>query len=294
MKTADFNFGETWEQFKEPFKKHPIRTFVVCLIAALVLYAGVNVGLSEVVRQNSFDMYMLAAELLTESGPKFTEESQVHAEMVRLYVNHLDQRELAGVVRLLYPEYDYKRVLASRLQALEKAENNEQARNAIWQAGIQSNRLYSIGSRFSRSPFGWFKSEALPDWLLTALEYALAESHEMVNKLEEERTRVNALAACRANRRAVLRLSLARLGYDNKEKIEQFLSDVKRAYKYTTIVANKKEYAQSKEQILKWADSEARRIKILEAMLDGDMDEVCELLREAIEKAFEEHSEETA
>lgn len=85
-------------------------------------------------------------------------------------------------------------------------------------------------------------------------------------------------------------LSLTRLGRGNKEKAQQFLSDVNRAYKYTKIVANKQETEQSKQQILKWAHSEARRVEILEAMLADDMDTVSELLREAIEKAFEERN----
>jgi len=294
MKTVKFNFGETLEQFKEPFKKHPIRMFGICLIIAVVLYAVVNIGLSEIVHQNSFDMHMLAAEMLTEVGPNFTDESRDHARMIRLYVDHLDQREYVGVVKLLYPAYDYKRVLEPRLQALEEATNNEEARYAILQAGVQAKRLYSIGSRFSRSPFRfrWFKSEDLQDWLLKSLEDALAEAHEAVNKLEEEGTKNNALAACRANRRSVLRLSLTRLGYDNKEKIEKFLRDIKRAHKYTMIVATEQTDEKDKKEVLSWADSEGRRAKIVEKLLANDIDGACDLLREAIEKAYKKREAE--
>lgn len=38
--------------------------------------AVVNIGLSEVVRQNSIDMQMLAGELITESGPPSSRKSR--------------------------------------------------------------------------------------------------------------------------------------------------------------------------------------------------------------------------
>lgn len=293
MKNVSFNFGEIWEKFKGPLEKHLIWKFGISLLIALVLYAVVNIGLSdsEVMRHNSMDMHMLATELLAESGPEFVKESKEHAKAIRLYVDHIGKRKRGLLLHLLYPEYNYKTVLSSELQSLEKAATMEEAKAAIWQAGVVSNKLSRMGGKFSRNPFSFFKTEVLPDWLLTDLEDALAKSHEMVNKLEKEHNMASALASCRANREAILRLFLARLGYDDQQTIRKFKKDVKRAEKYTRIVVDEEEDEKTKAKILEWAESEARRAKILDVMLANKMDEACDLLREAIEKAFKKKEE---
>ena len=188
-------------------------------------------------------------------------------------------------------------MFASVLPALEKAveeQDDEMAKKAIWRAGEATNKLYMRGKRFPWSPIDWFNSEDLPNWLLTDLNNAFVESHKLVNKLKSDQTQEAAIEACVANRRTILLLFLARLGYDDQKTIREFLSDVKLSYDYTNAVADKEENKETKEEILKVARSENRRVKILEAMLANDMDKVCDLLREAIEKAFEEREKSEA
>lgn len=294
MNFEKFSLGETVAKFFEPFKKRTFWMIIASVIVGLILFVVVNIGFAEVVRQNSYDMHMLAAEQLNELGPCYISESVRHSEMIKQYTKHLEQRQLAALVRVLFPTYSPKKVLASAEKALEKAAKGgqEEAKTAIWKAGVASNQLYMLGKRLSRSPIAWFESEDLPRWLLTDLNNAFVESHELVNKLKSDQTQEAAVEACVANRKTILLLFLARLGYDDQKTIREFLSDVELSYEYTKAVADKEENKETKEEILEVARSEERRVKILEAMLANDMDRVCHLLTEAVERAYEKREAE--
>lgn len=291
MERTKFIFHQFKSDFFKPLsKKYRFLTVSASLIIGLAFYLGIDIGLAEMVRQNSYDMHMLAAELLTDSGP-YTHARSEHAEMVKRYTEHLEDRHLAVLLRLLFPTLSPEKALASASKGLDKAEKEKEAKEAIWQAGMVSNRLYLLGMRFPRSPSAWFDSEVIPEQWLEDLDCALAESRKAIGKLQEEQTPNRALESCTANRKTILLLfPVARLGSNREEikgKIEEFRKVVVQAEKYTRIVANKKENIENREQILEWADSEQRRVEISKAMLDKDMERVCELLTEAIEKAFE-------
>ena len=291
---TQLNFKQIMVKFFQPLTKHPIWTVVASVIIGITLYVGVDIGLAELVRQNSFDIHMLAAEQLNELGPCFIGERREHAEMIKKYTDHLEERQLAPILRLLYPHYSPKKVFASTLSDLEKAENGEEAKKAIWQAGEASNQLYMLGKLFPRSPIEQFKSEDLPDWLVKDVNDGLTRSHELVDELKDSQTLEAAVAACRANRKTILLLFLARLGYDNEEKIKSFLSDVERARDCTLLIAKRMvEDKTNKELLYETARSEDRRIKILEVMLakDKDMEKICPLLTEAIKRAYKKKEE---
>ena len=289
MSSVKFNFRETVEKFFVPLRKYPIRTAISSVLVAIALYVGIDILIAELVRQNTYDIHMLASEMIIELGPDLAYESGQHAEMIKQYNKHLEQRQLAGILRVLYPKYSPEKALASSLSGLEKAAKGkeEEAKKAIWQAGLASHRLYRLGKRFPQSPYKWFESEGLPDWLLIDLDNALDDSSKMVYKLEKEKTPEVAVESCRANRRAILLIFLARLSYDNEEKIKHFLSDVEKARDCTISLARKEKDKKKQEWLYEVAKSEDRRVQILEAMLANKIDRVCDLLREAIETAFE-------
>lgn len=282
---------QTIVKFFEPLnKKYRFLTVSASVIIGIALYVGVDIGLAEVVRQNTYDIHMLASELLIELGPDFTSETGRHAEMIKQYTDQLEQRHLATILRVLYPTYSPRKVLAYTLSGLEKAakdKKEEESKKAILEAGLASNQLYMRGMRFPRSPIVWFDSEDLPDQLLMDLDKALAESHELVDKLEKDRTPEAAIESCRANRKAILLLFLSRLGHDNEEKIKRFQSEVEQARDCTRLLARTEKDKKKQKWLYEVAESEDRRVKILDAMLANDMDRVCDLLREAIEIAFE-------
>ncbi len=236
MKLVAFSFSETVKRFFEPLSKYPYWTLTITAFIVAILHTG----LAGLVKQNSYDIRMLAAEQLNELGPDYADESKLHVYMINQYTDQLEQRHFAAILRLLYPKYSPKKAFASALLDLEglekiaKDKKEEEAKKAIWQAGLASNQLYMLGKRFPWSPIAWFKSKDLPGWLLTDLDKALAESHELVDKLENVQTMEAAVAACRANRKAILLLCLSRLDYDNQERIREFQIDVRRARLHTT------------------------------------------------------------
>ena len=288
MKSALFsNLRQTMFRFFEPLTKHTFWTVSASIIIGMALYVGIDIGLAELVRQNSYDVHMLTTELLTEVGPSLIYESAEHAEMIQLYVDHLEERNLAALLRVLYPKYSPEKVLMSKAWALKYANTEEEARNAIWQTGLVSNHLHMRGKRFPRSPVRWFESENVPDWLLMDLEKALDTFHELVDKLEKYPNRESGIEACRADRRAILLLFIARLGYYDEEKIEAFRTDVGRSRDCIRALTKGEKDKGEQEFLYDLADTENRRVKILDAMLVNDMDRVNDILREAIEKAFE-------
>lgn len=276
------------KKFFRPLIKHPFYTVITSVIIGIAFFRCVD--LPELIRQNTDDILMLSSEIIIELGPNLPEESKRHAEMVKQYSRHLEQRQLAGIVRVLYPQYSPKKTLTSLSSDLEKAAEGteEEAKKAIWKAGLTSNQLYKLCKRFPRSFYKWFKTEKLPDWLLEDLNKALAESTLMLNKLEKERTPEAAVDSCRANRKAILLLFLARLGYDNEEKIKYFKEEVERARDCTRKLAQENTEDKKKHEWLSnVAKSEDRRVNILGAMLDKDMKTVRKLLTEAIKEALE-------
>ena len=293
MKSLISIFREKGVLFFDPIKRHPVLMFVVTVIVSSLLYLSVNIGIAEVVRQNSYDIHILAAEQLNEIGPGFANESEQYAEIINRYTEHMEKRRLATLLRLLCPRYSPKKALASVQRGLKKAaedKDEQKAEQAIYQAGLASNRLYVLSKRFLRSPIVWFKSEVVSDQLLADLDEALTKSTELADKLESERTMDAAIAACRGNRKGILLLFLYRLGFNDKEKIERFLIDIKRARDCTILLAERTGDETKQKFLYETASSENRRVKILEAMLDKDMEKACHLLTEAIERAFEKNT----
>ena len=131
--------------------------------------------------------------------------------------------------------------MRSALSALEQAKDDKEAEVAIQQAGLAVYEIYRASKSFPRSPILWFKSEVVPAKLLQELETAFDASTAMIDTLEKERTVDAAIRACRANREAILLLSLARLGFDNEERIRGFLKEVERSRDCTRQIADEEQ-----------------------------------------------------
>lgn len=283
---------QTLSEFFAPLnKKHRRKKITIAFLISIVLYVVVNIGLAEVIHQNTFRIHMLAAELIIEHGPELNIESSGHAKMVQLYVDHLEEGYIAKIVGLLYPTYSPDRVLSSLAPALDiaaTADNEEIPKKAIWQAGLAIDKLYMISEKFPRSPIKWFNSENLSEELIVDVNDAIEISANKVGELETNPDRNTAIAACRANRRAILLLALYRLGYEDKEKIESFRNTVEKAHNIITDIAQNEPDGNERDFLYSIAGSELRRVNILNALIDNDIERACEILRKAIEKTYEE------
>lgn len=280
-------FHQTIKRYFLPLTTHPIRMVIVAVTVSVALYISVDILLAEVIRQSSPRIHILSAEQLIDFGPDFSEESKPHAEMIRLYTKHLEGKQLGFILRWLYPQHSMSRQFAPVLADLDVASTEEEAKNAIRKAGQVSLQLYKRYKNFPKSPKEWFNSEELPEWLLTDINTSLVESARMAKKLENDRTYDVAIETCRRNRHSILLLSLGQLGYNDKEEIQRFLHNVRRVRDYTRVIAEKTEDENTQRFLYNMIKSEERRIRVLEAMLTGNTDEVCKILKKAIEIAFE-------
>lgn len=271
---------ERLEKFFESIRTHPIQIVSSSVIVALVLYIGVNTGFAELVRQNAHRIHMLACEPLTESGPDLIEANTEHAEMVQVYVEHMQQSNLAAILGLLYPECSLKNQLDSVWLPLTNAPvDDERVREVNCVAGKQINGLCERAEELSRRPIIWFTSKYTPDEMLRDTDNMLPKSQELVGTFEKELLVENAPEACEDNRRTMLLLFMARLSYNiNSQK--RFLDSFRRIVE--TYVKRKEELTRKfgegsaqKELLMIFGGSEERRLTILEAMSANDMDQVC-------------------
>lgn len=298
MSPTKFSFRQCILVIFQPLIKHPFQTVSASVIIGLALYVGTDIFLAELIRQNSYGIQMLSIEMLIEHGPEYATEGKKYVEVIdQYYIKHLEQRKLAGILRFLYPSLSPQKILASTKEALEKAAegDEEEAKEAIRQAGQVINQLFQRSERFPRSPVRWFESEHVPDWSLTDLDDAFDTFHDQINELENAQTlnvaEDECRISCRYGRRALLLLFLARLGYDNEEqKIERFLSDTRKA---VDLELNFEEtYPTEKQLFCNWAKNMELRAKVVESMLSDDMDRACMLLRETFERALKAFEEE--
>ncbi|MCK4791079.1 MAG: hypothetical protein KAV87_45520, partial [Desulfobacteraceae bacterium] len=63
MKRLLLSFRQITVQFFEPLIKYPFWTVIASVIIGIALYAGVDIVLAEVVRQNTHDIHILSTEM---------------------------------------------------------------------------------------------------------------------------------------------------------------------------------------------------------------------------------------
>jgi hypothetical protein len=264
-------------------------------VPALYIYTGVG----ELSMHYSDEALYLASDALVlgveppelVARGSLTRASNSNARALSAYVEQIKTRHLVAILDLLHPEYKAQRRVRDVIGKLEgPLEGERAAQDVLWAGGLELNRLYLAGDRFARKAAVWFKRERLRQELVTDLDEALGDSLDRLNTLGEEGglTLENVLAACQSNRRAMLLLFLARLGYGSEEKIERFLKLTTSTHVYTKRVAARTEDPTVKSMVRISLESEQRRMNILSAMLDNDMERVREILKKTIQKALAE------
>lgn len=297
--------GPTVTKFFQPVrvKKQLLSLLFWPAVFILTGWLFVSTGMGELVVQNCRGSRAIAAEMVNESGPEFVFARKQFAVLLEQYVEHMEQRHLFFLLNKLYPEHSAVKQLQPLLAALKTDEDDEeQARKSIFQAGEAIGQFCKDAEDFSDRKVVWFKYERLPKGLVKELGIAIEKSHTLsiefeqelekalsdgvLDELEKSQLVERARILCEVNRRTILLLSFARLGLDKPGEIIAFAEDVKRASVQTRRLAGKVEDDLKHASLLAWAKSEDRRLGILEAMSTGNDEKVCELLKEAIETAF--------
>jgi hypothetical protein len=224
----------------------------------------------------------------TESGDDFVNARTDHLVMLEHYLDHMEQRRLSHVLRVLAPKLSPRIQLKPLLQNLRKpVADQEEARDQIRGAAEVLDQFVSNSEKSSVMAVGPVGPEVLPDELLEALENALKESHKAVDEFEKRLDFSAAEQACRANRVCIALVYLARSGYEviGDERVVQFRNDIKRTIHYNDIV-QRSALDRQRALLRRYSHSEYRRLEVLKAILDKDMQRARELLRTAIKTAY--------
>ncbi len=282
MKNSIILLSKVTEKLFGPVTRHLGIFTIIAVIPFLILY----VVTSGSAKERSLSACLLATEMYNEVKPGSEDAIRYQAEMLRRYVECMEQGQLAALQGLLYPVFSPKKQLNSALITLQRAAyaGDEEAHKAIQEAARQVDKFSQSSEGVFPGKVRGFKAEDLPDWLLYDIEKAIDLSHRCAQILEKRPTVRNARLACQKNRETVVLLAIARFRYDNREKLLRFADDLKLTYRYTLDVAKKAEDPMTREILLQDAMSQTRRLKIIEARLSNDPQKVKMVLQEAISK----------
>jgi len=304
------NFSDKIKRFREVMKKRRLSIFVGILLTWFLLI--IRISLAENLIYVSDDIFILACEMVTESGPKFKEAAECHEKTLEEYKTYLEQRgsentpqwivitasRCPGISWLFgeWDKYTSEKGIDKALQILRrvKKETDElKIIQAIWEAGEKLLEFREEMVSFSRTGsigIGFHKSTAVPEKLQDAIQSAIFDSKTKCDLFVDGESWEKAWVLCEANRKSVLLLFPTRSRYKGKKKHKDLVNLKK-------IIANsrraKEDYAKTlaerdpaRKLVTLFAKSDERRLRILEAMENDDIDKfrylVCQAKEEVI------------
>ena len=289
-----------------------IITLLVCLviICSIVLVGQVSGEVKKLTLRDASDSLMPLIELATESGGKYggdhIKAMESHADMIQKYVDHMNERnrELSFLFRLpLVPRKDIAKHLEEVVKELRKkldsesvADQREEARKKIETAANSIAQFLTELELFKEEPIIAFKPELISKDIQKDLKKSLKVAHDTAEKYAQDPNVANAEMACMTNRKAIVYLYLARFVYEeiiDREELERFHTDINRAIYYNRLLqqtpavqSNKEDKDSDYELLDKHTDSEIRRLRLLQTIIDNDIQQTQDLLRIAIRRAF--------
>ncbi|MHC4680077.1 MAG: hypothetical protein ACYTEK_15420 [Planctomycetota bacterium] len=243
-------------------------------------------------------------ELATESGGNYggnhIEAMRSHADMIQSYVDHMKKRnrDLSFLLRL--PPFSGDNVVTCLEKVAEelreRAHSDDEARKKIEQAAESIIQFLTDLELFREEPIIAFESEVVSEGIDKALKRSLGKAHDTAEKYAKDPNVPNAENACMTNREAIVYLYIARFGYEeiiNQEELRKFHTDINRAIYYNrflqqtpAVQSGKEETGSDYELLDKHTDSEIRRLRLLQTIIDNDIQQTQVLLRIALKKAF--------
>ena len=302
---GESGFSEKRDTAKEyeTARAHAGRIRLVCAVflgfAACSLLLYVDSSLAKLVEYNRSDLLMLSCEILTEAGPWFQGAAKRHVKLLREYKTSIEQRHLAGALTShpLYSKYSPQKGIDAALSTLNSVDGNDIRENAVavWKAGEQLMHFHDDTTRLFR-PIGLYWPGRMPDSLLEQIEDANDRSGEALANFRDNETLLGAWKVCECNRDTVLLLFVGRSGYDYQKGAAERFQRVQEGFRRITGEAAKikDEWAKALgidsiegELVKMFAQSEDRRCRIVQAMLDNKMSEANRLMLEAIERSIQ-------
>lgn len=271
-----------------------IISVLVCLVIICGLFLGNKVfgEAKKLNLHNATDSLMLLMELATESGDDYVQAKSDFLKILRDYTNHIEKRDLNWLLQL--PPFSKKNVvkkLESVAKDLEEADD-QNACKAIEKASESIAKFLTDSKMFTDEPITVFEPEVMSKEIQDAIRRSLKETHEKVERFaaNESRTVDDARGVCMVNRKAIVYLYLARFGHQqivDQEGLKNFRTDINQTIYYNRLLQQTyKEDDLNHKRLGAYSNSELRRLRLLQAIIDNDIQQAQVLLQIALIKAI--------
>lgn len=276
-----------------PKKKITIQILFCFLLILCFVYLchRVSASANKLASRNASDTLILLVELATESGDKYIQAKTLFAELLQAYAKHMEQRELYWLLRL--PPFSKKNVVKELKRVADDLENTAQTntRDAIDVAQKSIAEFLIKSKLFTAEPIVTLEPEVIPDDIQGHIRNSLDDTHKKTERYanNEQRTLDDARAVCMANRKAIVCLYLSRFNYQeivDEEELRRFRTDINRTIYYNQVLQKTYEEDNPNYKLLGgYSDSELRRLGLLQAIIDNDIQQAQDLLQTVLIKA---------
>lgn len=274
-----------------PKKKITIQILFCFLLILCFFYVCSKVWATSknLASRNASDTLILLVELATESGDDYSQAKILFVEQLQVYAEHMKQRELHWLLRLSpSPRKNAAKELERVADYLEKADQIN-ARQAIEKASESIAKFLTESKTFTDEPITTFEPEAISKEIQTLINTSLDKTNEKTDIYASDPNVAKSRAACMANRKAIVYLYLARFNYQeivDEEKLRRFRTDINRTIYYNRVLQKTyKEDNPNYKLLGEYSDSELRRLGLLQAIIDNDIQQAQDLLQTVLVKA---------
>jgi hypothetical protein len=255
--------------------------------------AKASVLANRLASRNASDTLILLIELATESGDDYIEANALFADLLRVYVEHMERRDLYWFLQL--PCFSKKNVARELKCVANDLENDAQTntREAIYVAKESIAVFLSESKPFTDETIITFEPKVISEEIKNLIRGSFNEVHEKVERYPNgPQTVDDAKALCMANRTAIVYLYLVRFGHEEiveEEKLETFRTDINHTVYYNRLLQRSKtvKISHDVQQLLtEYSNSEIRRPLLLHAIIDNDIRQAQVLLQKALIEAI--------
>lgn len=181
-------------------------------------------------------------------------------------------------------EHKYERIIAGELD--KEVDSSDEARDKRDQASKEIAEYLKEWNFFSEKSAIIFEPEVMSEEIQAIIAYEFKDAHEKAEIYADNPNLPNAEAACISNRRAIVFLYLARFGYQDfidMDALKTFRTDINRTLYYNRVLQQSDPIRQGKDlkgqayensdyaALDTHSDSELRRLRLLQAIIDNDV-----------------------
>lgn len=269
---------------------------VSCMASSTVPIAYANAEYKQTVYNNVFDMTMLVSEL-HDAGKDFIGSQKDHKKIVEVYIDHMAAQNVSWYLRLfnlIRPGLDPKKQLSSALAILSEGEgedNNLKTKNIKAEKKIEAAKIYCASYLAKlRDYCGQEVILATPPKTNQAVVEGMISEFDSAQKRIEKflanQTVENSEKVCQAHRVVISNLYLLRFAYQDYldwDRIVLFRRDMNQMIHYNRKLRAAESMDDDQKGLLdSYSESELRRLKILQFIIEGKHLEAHKLLQDAI------------